>query len=296
MKFIPNAVSVKIARQALLAKKHSPVILFGAGVVGMVGTVVSASTATLKLEETLKETQENFSKAKSLRDQGRDDYTEQDYQKDMGILYARGAVAVCKLYAPAICLGVVSVAALTGSHVILTKRNTALMGAYAVLEKGFKEYRQRVEDEFGEEKERELRYDLQTETAKNPVTGKDEEVKVAGPNSGYSIYARFFDELCKDWSNVPEYNVMFLRAAENYFNHRLTSVGHVFLNEVYDHIDVPRTKQGAVVGWVLDGDGDNYIDFGIFNSNREGARDFVNGREGAILLDFNVDGLVYDKI
>ena len=51
----------------------------------------------------------------------------------------------------------------------------------------------------------------------------------------------------------------------------------------------------AVVGWVL-GNGDNCIDFGIWDSANEKARDFVNGREGAILLDFNVDGVIYDLI
>jgi hypothetical protein len=72
----------------------------------------------------------------------------------------------------------------------------------------------------------------------------------------------------------------------------------VFLNEVYDMVGVPRSKAGAVVGWLLSPNGgtDNFVNFGVFDGRTEVARDFVNGREGAILLDFNVDGVIYDKI
>jgi hypothetical protein len=75
------------------------------------------------------------------------------------------------------------------------------------------------------------------------------------------------------------------------------SRGHVFLNEVYDILGIPRSQAGAIIGWVLTGDGstDNYLNFGIFDDN-DSAIDFVNGREGSVLLDFNVDGIIFDKI
>ena len=73
--------------------------------------------------------------------------------------------------------------------------------------------------------------------------------------------------------------------------------GHVFLNEVYDALGIPRSKEGSVVGWVLNGEGDGYVDFGIFSDpDNQSLRDFVNGREGSILLDFNVDGVIWDRI
>jgi hypothetical protein len=78
----------------------------------------------------------------------------------------------------------------------------------------------------------------------------------------------------------------------------LRARGHVFLNDVYDSLGIPRSKAGAVVGWVLNrnGEGDNFISFGVFDGTTQEIRDFVNGYEGSILLDFNVDGVIYDKI
>ncbi len=61
-------------------------------------------------------------------------------------------------------------------------------------------------------------------------------------------------------------------------------------------LGVERSGAGAVVGWVVSKTGDNFVDFGIFNGDNSEARAFVNGREGSILLDFNVDGVIYDKI
>ena len=60
-------------------------------------------------------------------------------------------------------------------------------------------------------------------------------------------------------------------------------------------LGIPRSQAGAVVGWVL-GEGDDYIDFGMFDGNNMATRDFVNGYERSILLDFNVDGVIYDLI
>lgn len=295
MSFIPSAITQTVGRTVLKGKKNSPAILLGAGVVGMVGTVVTASKATLQLETVLEDTIQNAEKAKTLRKQDIPNYTEEDYNKDMAIIRVRGALAVAKLYAPAVSLGLLSIAAFTSSHVILTKRNAALAAAYTVLEKGFNEYRQRVEDEFGTEKEREFRYGRDDMKVKDEETGKTVNKKMVGPD-GNSIYARFFDEYSRNWEKTPEYNLLFLRGQQQFANDMLHSRGHLFLNEVYDMLGIDRSKAGQVVGWVVGPEGDNFVDFGIFDRNREGARDFVNGREGSILLDFNVDGVVYDKI
>jgi hypothetical protein len=91
--------------------------------------------------------------------------------------------------------------------------------------------------------------------------------------------------------------MMFLRQVQNYANDLLRMRGHVFLNEVFSELGLSHTRAGAVVGWRWNKDsGDDYIDFGIWKGRGEEVKDFFNGREGAILLDFNVDGVIADKI
>lgn len=298
MKFIPNAVTCKVSRQLLVAQKHSPTLLFIGGVAGVVATTVTACRSTLRLEEVLLEIQADKTKAKDLHEANIENYTDQDYKKDMAYLYVRSVVKVTKLYGPSILLGAVSIAALTGSHNILSKRNTALTAAYAAVEKSYRDYRGRVVEEFGEDKDRELRYGTETrevvvEETNGPKKKKIKTVSDRTPNQ----YARFFEEFNTNWSPQPEYNMLFLRAKQSYLNQRLSVYGHVFLNEVYDELGLERSSAGAVVGWLKDGEGDGYIDFGIWDGqDMLKFHDFVTGREGGILLDFNVDGTIYDKI
>lgn len=290
MKFLPEAVANKIARQAFVVEKNSPQLLFGAGIVGIVGSTVLACRATLKLEEVLDEAKANINKAKTLEHR---DYSEEDKQKDIALIHVQTSMKIAKLYVPAIVVGGASIAALVQSHSILSKRNAALTAAYAALEKGFAEYRERVVEKYGEEEDRNFRYGTREDEVM--VDGKKKKVTRVSDDFP-SIYARFFDPLSTSWSKEPEYNLIFLRCQQNYANDLLRARGHVFLNEIYDMIGVPRSKAGSVVGWILIGNvRDNWIDFGIWDDD-DNVRDFINGREGSILLDFNVDGVIYDKI
>lgn len=293
---IPASLTTKAGRALLQTQKHSPTIMLATGIVGAVGATVLACKATLKVEEVLDRTKEQLDDIKSL--QHNDDYVNNHKAQDLTYVYVRNGVALVRLYAPAAALGIVSIGLITGSHIQLNRRNAATMAAYAALEKGFADYRKRVAAEFGEDKEEQLRYNAAASVEKGKDGKKKDAVRV-GPGSE-SVYARFFDELCKPWSKEPEYNRFFLQCQQNFANHLLNTRGHVFLNEVYDMLDIPRSQAGAVVGWVLTKDGkaggDNYVDFGIFRGDDPVVRDFVNGREGAILLDFNVDGVIYDKI
>ena len=122
------------------------------------------------------------------------------------------------------------------------------------------------------------------------------------PDHLYSQYARFFDEANINWDKSPEQNMYFLKMVQNQMNDKLKARGHVFLNEVYDALGFDRSEAGQLVGWVWNNDntameaGDGYIDFGIFDGNDCAKRAFVNGDERSILLDFNIDGMIYDLI
>ena len=287
-------VPESMARSALLVQKSSPGLLLGAGIFGMVASTALACRATLKMDKLVGETKEKLDIARTLE---HSEYTETDRRRDISLIYFQSGVKVVKLYGPAIVVGALSIAALTKSHNILSKRNAALSAAYAALEKGFREYRARVVERYGEDTDRELRYGSAQVEIINPETGRKKTVTRVGTDEP-SVYARFFDKTSDNWSKEAEYNFIFLKAQQNYANDLLHARGHVFLNDVYDMLGMERSKAGAIVGWLLTRNGttDNFITFGVFDETSDKARDFVNGFEGAILLDFNVDGVIYDQI
>ncbi len=292
MKLASAAVTKEIARRTLVLERNSPSLLFGAGIAGVVGSNVLSCAATLKMQDVLEDTQEKLNTAKTLV---HDDYSEKDRKRDIALIHMQAGARIVKLYGPAILVGGASIAALTRSHNILNERNAALTAAYAALDKGFKEYRNRVVDKYGADQDREFRYgSREVEIIED---GKKRTVTRVGDEDP-SVYARFFDPFSTSWSKEPEYNLLFLKCQQTYANDLLLARGHVFLNEVYDMLGVPRSKAGSIVGWITtrDNSTDNHIDFGIFNGEDHNIRDFVNGRENAILLDFNVDGVIYDKI
>jgi hypothetical protein len=297
MTFVSEAVGKGIARNAFLMQKSSPGFLLGAGIVGMVASTALACRATLKVEVVLDEAREKLDMTKQAIAEHPGEYSEKDRQRDISLVYFQSGVKVARLYAPAIAVGLFSIAALTRSHYILTQRNAALAAAYTAIEQGFRQYRTRVVEKYGEDQDREFRYGTQEVEIIDPKTKRKKTVTRVGPGEP-SIYARFFDNSSNSWSKEPEYNFIFLKAQQNYANDLLHSRGHVFLNDVYDMLGIPRSKAGAVVGWLLtrNGSTDNFINFGVFDERSEQARDFVHGFEGSILLDFNVDGVIYDKI
>ena len=278
-KLVPDVVSRVAGSQALALKKNSPHIFFGVGLVGVVGGTVLACRATLKAEPILDEMKDNIEEVKNDLEGDK---------RDLAYVYARGSVKLAKLYAPAVAASGVGIACLTGSHVQLTKRNTALTVAYGALHTAFEEYRARVQEQLGVEEERDVYFGAETKKVKKD--GKSVEIKEFDPNK-VSAYACFFDEHATNWVKDAEYNLAFVTAQQHYFNQRLQTRGFVFLNEVYEALGVPTTKAGQVVGWYAKNPkGDGYIDFNIYTP--ENSR-FVNGSERSILLDFNVDGNVW---
>lgn len=300
-----------IGRGGVILKKYSPEILTAAGVIGTVGSTVLACKATLKVEDILDEAKKKSNLINAVHDGEIEvdaEYTDKDYSKDLLVNRTQTAVKLIKLYGPAITLGALSITAILGGQHILRKRNVAVMAAYKLCEESFNNYRSRVKDELGEEKDRQFYYGITEETVKEKVKSKDGKTKTVttkvekAPDHLYSQYARFFDEANANWNKSPEQNMYFLKMAQNQMNDKLKARGHVFLNEVYDALGFERSEAGQLVGWVWNKDntameaGDGYIDFGIFDGNSYAKRAFVNGDERSILLDFNIDGMIYDLI
>lgn len=311
---IMKSVSLTFNKIGFQLKKKSPELLIVIGVAGVVASAVMACKATLKATEIADEAKKDIDVIHEAEAAGETKsgkpYSAEDTRKDLTIVYAHTAGKYAKLYAPSAVLGVASIICIVASHNILKERSIAVATAYAKLDKSYTDYRNRVAERFGEEIERELRYNIKAREIETPVTdekGKTKTVKemvdVAAEGwdpSEYSPYARIFDESHPQWTKDAEMNQYYLKARQAQATDILRARGHLFLNEVYDMLGFPRTKAGAVVGWLYDPKhpefGDSYVDFGMYEVRREKAVDFVNGWERSFILDFNVVGDITDDI
>ena len=299
---IMKSVNGVASKTVMKLKKHSPEILVMAGIAGTVVSAVLACKATTKVAEILDETKGTLDTIHEGMETGAingQEYTTEDGKKDTVVVYAQTGMKLAKLYAPAIILGTLSITSILASNNILRKRNVALGAAYAAIDKSFKEYRGRVIERFGEQVDTELKYGIKAkkfeEIEVDPETGKEKKVKktvmVADPNL-QSDYAVYFDSKSRNYETNPDYNRMFLKAQQAFVNDKLQTRGHLFLNEVLDDLDLPRTPAGQIVGWTKDGP-DGYVNFRIVEVERETE----DGRhEPALLLDFNVEGNIWEKM
>lgn len=299
---IMKSVNGVASKTVMKLKKHSPEILVVAGIAGTVVSAVLACKATTKVAEILDETKGTLDTIHEGMETGAingQEYTTEDGKKDTVVVYAQTGMKLAKLYGPAIILGTLSITSILASNNILRKRNVALGAAYAAIDKSFKEYRGRVIEHFGEQVDTELKYGIKAkkfeEIEVDPETGKEKKVKktvmVADPNF-QSDYAVYFDSKSRNYETNPDYNRMFLKAQQAFANDKLQTRGHLFLNEVLDDLDLPRTPAGQIVGWTKDGP-DGYVNFRIVEVERETE----DGRhEPALLLDFNVEGNIWEKM
>lgn len=307
-----SKVSTSAARFAGKAeftiKKNSPEILLGAGIVGFVGTVVLACRATCRADEVLefhRRKIKDINDAKEIADadpEGEMSYDIEIYRQDKAIRYLKTTGSLAKLYAPTVAVGTLSLACILTSRNIMQKRYLGVVAAYNGLSAAFEEYRKRVRDEYGEGLDKHFRYGTTYEELpvydENGKKTKEKE-QVEKTETGMVIpnddSCRFFDSSNPNWDKNPTFSMMWLRGQQNILNDILHTRGHVFLNEVYDALGFPHTPQGAVLGWI-DGEGNNCIDFGLYDQNKENVRRFVNGVDNVIMLEFNHDGVIWDKI
>ncbi len=305
-----EALLIKAARAQLLVKKHSPELLLVGGIVGVVGGTVLACKATLKAPAIIDQAKAMMNAIDIVVEAEEGEHPEQEVQRAKLIVTLRSGFSLTRLYAPAIVVLGVSIGMLVGSNRILSRRNVALIGAYKVVDEAFKRYRGRVREELGEDVDSYFRYKKPREGGmqvlddkKKPIKFNEEENILPGElhdgdeRMGVpSQYAIFFDTDSPQWRTDMTYNEFFLKAQQNYANQKLQTTGHVFLNEIYDMLGVERTKEGAVVGWVKD-HGDNFVDFDIYNPFNAPHGEIEPGPSTKqMMLDFNVDGIIYDII
>nr|DAW71878.1 MAG TPA: hypothetical protein [Caudoviricetes sp.] len=283
-----GVVTRLVGRAGLVLSKHAPTILTAAGTAGFIGTTVLASKATLKVEETVAEEAALLVKVHEAHEAGK--LSDKDATHDKVVLYTRITTKLAKLYAPALILGAASIVSLATGHGIMLKRNASLAAAYAAVDQAFKTYKKKIESKFGKE----AVLDALVSTPQEDLTKDEMTLEAVTAVDGVSPYGVIFDEDNVNWSADEDLAKLHLDCQQQYANDILQTRGHIFLNEVYKMLGFPHTPAGAVTGWVK-GQGDDFVDFNIFDGMFEGED--KNGRTVTKwALDFNVDGVMYDKI
>ena len=302
MKINTKTLRKSFKKAQLTVRKHSPEILMVAGVIGTVAGAVMACKETLELEDVLDECKQE---KMELEEQYAmcEEYSEDALKKDQVKLTIKQVAKIVKLYAPSVIMEVTSIGVIFASNDIMRKRNASMAAAYATLNSMYKRYRQNVIESYGEEVDKDMRFGVKHEK----VTEIDEDgnkVKIDArivdlDNTALAIsdYSRFFQMGCKGFdASSGRYNLLYLKGIQAMFNNKLIADGYVMLNDVYRELGFDTIPEGWSIGWVYDEAnpiGDNYIDFGLYEARNKNQR-AVNDWEPVILMDFNVDGNLYE--
>lgn len=209
--------------------------------------------------------------------------------------------------APAAIVGAATITMIYFSNSISKKRLAAMGAAYATLQTAFDGYKRTMVEALGKESVEKIL------KPKLPNVGKSAEEILSSDNKSdaanvsdavvnslkaLSPYARIIaEESSTCWDPNEDYTSQNIAAVQLWANRRLERKGHLFLNEVYDQLGLSRTREGAVVGWLKNGEGDNYVSFGDFDASiyRVPSDDYTRV-DSNFIVDFNVDGVIWDRI
>lgn len=203
--------------------KHSPEILTGLGIAGMITTTVLAVKATPKALDLINDRKDELETEK--------------------LPPIEAVKAAWKCYIPAAVTCATSTACLIGASSVHLKRNAALATAYKLSESAISEYKDAVIDKLGEKKEQTIRDKVAEEKMKkNPVSSSEVFITEKGNTLCYdTISGRYFK------SDIDR-----IKRAENAINKQLLDEMYVSLNDLYDELDLDHTKLGDELGWKID--------------------------------------------
>lgn len=280
--------------------RNRATIATAAGIVGVCGAGVLACRATYK--DAGKVIDETKAELKAVKTSEHAD--EKSFNKAVKNVYLNAVKDMFKVYALPVGIGIASVGMIAWGHGTLRKEYLMVGGAYKALTNDFDHYRDKVKAFVGDEKERNIstmKQPPRTVEVENPETGEMEEVVEVELENLPTDRSVFIDEMSQLWRNCkgnPEELKRVLLKLQDDFTEELNDPkgkGYLLLNDVYKALDVPETYAGSVCGWIR-GMGDSRVDFGIFNLHSQAARRFVNGVEEVVLLTFNDEGYILDKI
>jgi len=298
-------------------KFRSPELLIGAGVVGLVGAAVVAVRRGVRWHSAAKaEIVHDLETIKKA--EGSPQYTREDKVQDYARVIGKGVWSFTQIYGPSVAAGVASVVSILAGTGVLKGRLAAMTSAAATAQAALERYRSRVREKLGEDADYEFAYEVSAKKAKIKHEDGTKESLVTYhlvPSSGEwmaaSPYSRLWDENAMEWCANRDIQFLTLRSLENHFNQELNARGVVFLNDVYKALGLPMSKDAALVGWIKDYEkpkmaklaaelgrvpGDGVISFGVFENESPSARAYLAGDDNRVVLDFNVDGVIYDLI
>lgn len=303
------------AQTALTVKRHAPEIFVATGIVtGAVATVM-ACKKTLAVNDILEETKETLAKIEENKPKDdvvkqyvvnketgeTADYTEEVAKQDKILAVRDCSLKVAKEYAIPAVLYIASIICILSGFNIIKKRSIALGIAYSGLAESYKLYRERVKDTYGVDIEKELFHGVKKSTKEEEKINENGEREIVesteskaekdfSDDSDYCVvFSRETAPLT--WQNSYAANKTFIRATLKHAQYILDTKGYIFLNDIYEALGMPRTTTGSVVGWMLDDEGDNFIDADLQPYNYED----VFKDEPNFILNFNCQGLIYDK-
>ncbi len=311
---LSNTVTRALNKSIYIVKDHAPEILAVVGSVASVGAVVCAIKETPKATKIMEEHKQNIENihtvVKSADETEEYEYTSDDEKKDLFVTYAKTGMKLAKNYWPMLVLEGISIGCtLTGAYKG-RQRYSSLLSTALTMEAIHKKYRENVIERFGEETDKEMRHGIKTKAEEYVIKDKDgKETKVKEvKKSKYDTHddiTRLFDEVnaASTYSRDAYANRSFILGVEQWANHRLVTRGFVYLNEVYEKLGLPESSAGHHLGWVYkDHSKDdlakhhNRILISFVGYDGKPAKDFENGIEPSVLLDFNVDGYIDNQI
>lgn len=301
MSKVTENISNSFSKANFAVRKHSPEILVGFGIFAVLAGTFLACRATLKAKPVAEKHKKKVAEIREAHAKNPGLYSEKAMNRDITRAYVSTGGELAKLYALPAALEIAGVVSILGSHKILNDRNVATAAYATGLLETLRGYRNRVAEKLGKDEEQELwisqkRKELIEDAEKEKL---DEEKKLKKCKKGgpiYSNFSRIFDKAYDGWSENPEFTLYHLKACETLANNKLKAMGHLLLNDVYDMLGYERTKYGCMYGWIYDPTNEYKIDFGLYDLRDPQKARFHDGTEPNIILDFNVDGMILNKL
>lgn len=245
-------------------KSHASGILAVIASVGVVATGVEAAIATVKAKEVVDELKEE----------------RHDWEVNSGIpqpdITKEEIVKACwKLYIPSAIIGTATVSCILAANIISAKQQKSIAAAYALIDKGYKEYRKKISEQYGK--------DVDLKTA-NEVIMEQAEVDEEDKSDKITCYDPYADRYFE--TTLSNFN-----RAVGIVNRNLQVYGYASLNDFYQGLGISMTEEGSTIGWnidvILEWMGYAWIDFSMEPSN------MGNGEKCYVIESLYVPSLDY---